>query len=108
MSAIIAELGSVHDGSFGNACKLIESAAADGADVVKLQTHIADAESLADAPNPPYFSGEDRMQYFRRTGFSPEQWSELAATAARCGVEFLSSPFSLEAVDLLEAVPVGL
>ena len=45
---IIAEIGSVHDGSFGNACKLIEAAAAAGADAVKFQTHIAAAETLAE------------------------------------------------------------
>lgn len=104
---IIAEIGSVHDGSFGNAVKLIEAAAQCGADTVKFQTHIAEAETLADAPMPPYFKGEPRMAYFRRTGFSVEQWKQLRAACERCGVEFLSSPFSLQAVDLLEEVGAG-
>jgi N-acetylneuraminate synthase len=104
---IIAEIGSVHDGSFGNALKLIEAAAACGADTVKFQTHIAEAETLADAPMPSYFTGEPRMAYFRRTGFSLEQWRELRAACERCAVSFLSSPFSIEAVDLLEAVSVA-
>jgi N,N'-diacetyllegionaminate synthase len=104
---IIAEIGSVHDGSFGNAIKLIEAAADCGADAVKFQTHIAEAETLADAPMPSYFKGEPRMTYFRRTGFSPAQWKELRAACERCGVTFLSSPFSLEAVDLLEDVGVA-
>jgi N-acetylneuraminate synthase len=101
---IIAEIGSVHDGSFGNACRLIEAAADCGADAVKFQTHIAEAETLADAPAPSYFSAEPRMAYFRRTGFSEGQWRELASVANAAGVDFLSSPFSLEAVDLLERV----
>jgi sialic acid synthase SpsE len=46
---IIAEVGSVHDGSFGNACKLIELAADSGAHAVKFQTHFGDAESLSNA-----------------------------------------------------------
>jgi N,N'-diacetyllegionaminate synthase len=104
---IIAEIGSVHDGSFGNAVKLIEAAAACGADTVKFQTHIAEAETVADAPMPSYFTGEPRMAYFRRTGFSLDQWRELRAACGRCGVNFLSSPFSLEAVDLLESVGVA-
>jgi N,N'-diacetyllegionaminate synthase len=104
---IIAEIGSVHDGSFGNAGKLMEAAAAGGADAVKFQTHIAEAETLKDAPMPPYFKGEPRMDYFRRTGFSLAQWKALAAQARELGVTFLSSPFSLEAVDLLEEVGVG-
>jgi N,N'-diacetyllegionaminate synthase len=99
---IIAEIGSVHDGSFGNACKLIEAAAASGADVVKFQTHIAEAETLPNAPMPPYFQGEPRLEYFRRTAFTQAQCRELMKVASGAGVEWISSPFSLEAVDFLE------
>ncbi len=101
---VIAEVGSVHDGSFGNATKLIELAAQLGADVVKFQTHLAEAESLASAPAPAYFTKESRLDYFKRTGFSTSQWKELANHARACGIMFMSSPFSLEAVDLLEEV----
>jgi len=104
---LIAEIGSVHDGSFGNATKLIEAAAACGAHAVKFQTHIAAAETIRNAPNPPYFSGEPRFEYFERTGFSLEQWCNLKNVCDAVKVEFLSSPFSLEAVDLLEEVGVG-
>ncbi len=52
---IIGEIGSVHDGSFGNALKLIELAAGCGADIVKFQTHIAEAETLKDAPMPSFY-----------------------------------------------------
>ena len=107
-NSIIAEIGSVHDGSFGNAMKLIEVAAEAGADVVKFQTHIAEAETLRDAPMPSYFSGEPRFEYFERTGFTLDQWRELKAACAASGVAFLSSPFSLEAVDLLEEADVDL
>jgi N,N'-diacetyllegionaminate synthase len=103
---IIAEVGSVHDGSFGNAVKLIELAAECCADAVKFQTHIAAAETLRDAPMPPYFKGEPRFDYFERTGFSLAQWQALKLHADRCGVEFISSPFSIEAVRLLENVGV--
>ena len=104
---IIAEVGSVHDGSFGNAQKLIEVAAQSGADAVKFQTHIAAAETLRDAPMPPYFKGEPRYEYFERTSFSRDQWMALKAHCEAKGVEFLSSPFSIEAVELLEAVGVA-
>jgi N-acetylneuraminate synthase len=106
MTAIIAEIGSVHDGSLGNALKLIEAAADCGADAVKFQTHIPEAETLLDAPPPGYFSAEPRFEYFRRTGFSIEQWKQLSAHCKVCGATFLSSPFSLEAVDLLESVGI--
>jgi len=101
---IIAEVGSVHDGSFGNAQRLIDIAAECGADAVKFQTHIAAAETIHDAPMPPYFKGEPRYEYFERTGFSREKWQALRAHCESRRVEFMSSPFSIEAVELLEQV----
>ncbi len=108
MPMIIAEIGSVHDGSFGNAVKLIQAAAACGTDVVKFQTHIAAAETTRNAPMPPYFKGEPRFEYFERTGFSEEQWRGLQQACRDSGVRFLSSPFSIEAVDLLEHIDADL
>ena len=107
MTMIIAEIGSVHDGSFGNAQKLIEMVAQAGADAAKFQTHIAEAETTRDAPMPPYFKGEPRFEYFERTGFSLEKWHALKAHCDENGVEFISSPFSVEAVELLEKVGVA-
>jgi len=103
---IIAEIGSMHDGSLGNAMKAAEAAAECGADVVKFQTHVAAAETLPDAPMPPYFQGEPRLAYFERTAFSESQWQQLARHCESLHVEFLSSPFCLEAVDILEHVGV--
>ena len=103
---IIAEIGSVHDGSFGNACKLIKVAASCGADIVKFQTHISGSETLREAPTPSYFQGEPRYEYFDRTAFSPVQWRELSTECENNGVKFLSSPFSIEAVNLLESIGI--
>lgn len=104
MNMIIAEIGSVHDGSYGNALKLIALAASCGADVAKFQTHIAEAETLKDAPSPSYFASEPRFDYFRRTGFTPDQWRGLKAECAKHGIRFLSSAFSIEAVDFLDGI----
>jgi N-acetylneuraminate synthase len=104
---VIAEVGSVHDGSFGNAQRLIDLAARCGADAVKFQTHIATAESLPNAPAPSFFQTEPRIAYFERTAFTLEQWQELRAHCDRASIAFLSSPFSCEAVDILETVGVA-
>lgn len=101
---VIAEVGSVHDGSYGNALQMIDLAKSCGADAVKFQTHIAEAETIRDAPMPPYFKGEPRFEYFHRTAFSEEQWGGLIARAREVDIRFLSSPFSCEAIDLLENV----
>jgi len=105
--SIIAEIGSIHDGSFGNAIKAIDVVSECGADIVKFQTHIAEAESLPNAPSPNYFNEESRVDYFKRTAFNMEQWIKIAEHCRSRNVEFLSSPFSLEAVDLLEKVNVN-
>lgn len=104
---VIAEVGSVHDGSFGNAQKLIEVASQCRADAVKFQTHIAAAETLRNAPMPAYFEGEPRYEYFERTGFRREQWQALKSYCHEKEIEFLSSPFSIEAVELLESIDVS-
>ena len=105
--SIIAEIGSIHDGSIGNALKAIDVAAESGANIVKFQTHIAEAESLPDAPSPSFFTEESRIDYFHRTAFNIEQWIKIAEYCKQKNVEFLSSPFSLEAVELLEKVGVS-
>jgi N-acetylneuraminate synthase len=101
---VIAEIGSVHDGSFGNALRLIDVAAECGAAAAKFQTHIAQAETIASAPAPPYFMDEPRIDYFNRTSFTLEQWRRLKEHCESNGIQFLSSPFSIEAVELLESI----
>lgn len=104
---IIAELGSVHDGKFHLAKKLIKLAAASGANVVKFQMHIADEETLEDAPSPDYFKAETRFNYFKRTAFTFNQWKKLKKICQIYNVEFLCSPFSEKAVDILEKLKVN-
>jgi sialic acid synthase SpsE len=104
---IIAEVGNLHEGSIGLAKSFIEEVAASGADVVKFQIHIFEAESLPDAPAPSYFKKESRKQYLERTSFKPQQWLELKEYAEKvCGVEFMASVFSLEAIELAEELKV--
>ena len=104
---VIAEAGMNHDGSLGNAIRLAEVAAECGADAVKFQLHDAEAETTRDAPSPPYFEGESRWEYFRRTAFDDEQWAALKRACDDGGIEFLCSVFSLEAVDRLERLGVS-
>ena len=101
---LIAEVAQAHDGSLGLAHSFIDAAAAAGADAIKFQTHIADAESTPGEPFRVKFSYVDatRFDYWRRMEFSPEQWAGLAAHARERGLVFLSTPFSLQAVELLE------
>jgi N,N'-diacetyllegionaminate synthase len=106
---IIGEVGQGHDGSLGLAHAFIDAIANAGADAVKFQTHIASAESTLSEPWRVKFSQQDvtRYDYWKRMEFSEEQWHGLKRHADECGLKFLSSPFSVEAVDLLSRVGVG-
>ena len=103
---IIAEIGSVHDGSLGQAKNLIKEAARCGADAVKIQTHISEEETLKDAPSPKYFKDEDSYSYFKRTSFNLTQMKELSRFSKKYNISFFSSPFSIAAVNILEKVGV--
>ena len=105
---VIAEVAQAHDGSLGAAHAFIDLAANCGADAIKFQTHIAAAESTLDEPFRVKFGYEDatRYDYWERMEFRPEAWAGLASHAREKGILFLSSPFSLEAVALLEALDV--
>lgn len=106
MIEVVAEIGMTHDGSLGQAKAMIDAAAEAGVNAVKFQTHIAEAETLRNAPTPPYFKDETRWDYFKRTAFTLEQHKLLFAHAQSKGVEFFSSPFSHAAIELLEQVGV--
>jgi len=104
---IIAEAGMNHDGSLGNAIRTAEVAAECGADAVKFQLHDAPAETTRDAPSPPYFQHESRWEYFERTAFTDEQWRVLKEACEQAGIEFLCTPFSVAALERLEALGVA-
>src|SRR5207247_578114 len=76
-----------------------------GADAVKLQTHIADAEMLPSTPTPPHFD-EPRYEFTKRMELSLDDHVRLRQLADERGLVFFSSPFSVDAVELLEAVGV--
>ena len=86
---------------------MIKIASDCGADIVKFQTHLAEEETIKDAPMPSFFKGEPRFDYFKRTGFNVEQWKELKTSCDNLNVEFMSSPFSIKAVELLEKIGVN-
>ena len=105
---IVAEVGQTYDGSLGTAHAFIDAIAEAGADAVKFQTHIASAESTPSEPWRVQFSQQDatRYEYWKRMEFTEEGWHGLARHAGERGLILLSSPFSLEAVELLLRVGV--
>src|SRR5690606_24077476 len=107
---IIAEIGQAHDGSLGMAHAFIDALANTGIDTIKFQTHIAEAESSIYEPFRVKFTNQDatRFEYWKRMEFTLEQWKGLKAHCDEVGLEFMSSPFSNAAVDVLEQVGVNI
>jgi len=106
---VIAEAGVNHNGDLSLALRLCDAARAAGADAVKFQTHIAAAESTLHEPWRTPFSRQDgsRYDYWKRMEFSAEQWSGLKRHADDRGILFLSSPFSVRAVELLRGIGIA-
>ena len=97
MIKIIAEIGFNHEGELKLAIEMIKSAAKAGANAIKFQTYRAADLAL---PSAPYY------QTIQSGEMSLEEHLELAKIAHACGVEFLSTPFSPWAIDILEKVGV--
>jgi len=106
---VIGEVAMAHDGSLGMAHAFIDAVARTGADAVKFQTHLADAEGTRSEPFRVSFSPQDptRRDYWIRTAFTEEQWAGLSRHASDRRLHFLSSPFSPEAAALLRRVGVA-
>jgi N,N'-diacetyllegionaminate synthase len=99
-----------HDGSLGLAHAFVDAMANAGADAVKFQTHIAAAESTPSEPFRVKFSRQDktRYDYWKRMEFTEDGWRGLADHARERGILFLSSPFSIQAVELLDRIGMPL
>jgi N,N'-diacetyllegionaminate synthase len=106
---VIGEVAQAHDGSLGLAHAFIDAIADAGADAVKFQTHIASAESTPNETWRVKFSRQDatRYDYWKRMEFTEAEWLGLRRHADERRLLFLSSPFSLEALALLERVGVA-
>lgn len=103
MSEIIVEIGNTHEGSLGIAKSFIKMAAVSGVKTVKFQMHIPEHEGIPDEPFRVKFSDQDenRQSYWRRVNFSLENWILLKQYCDELDVEFLCTPFSVEAARIL-------
>ena len=96
---VVAEIGINHGGDIAIAKQLIDSAARTGADAVKFQTYITEKRVTADSPI---------FDLLKKCELPFEVFGELKDHADKHGVEFFSTPFDEESVDLLESIDVGI
>jgi N,N'-diacetyllegionaminate synthase len=105
---VIAEIGINHDGSVMQAEKLIDAAAASGADAVKFQSYRADRLLIPsrDRYGQQTDGVESAFQMLRRCELSWEDQEKLKRHADKCNIMFLSTPFDEESADFLDSIDV--
>ena len=103
---IIAEAGVNHNGSLEMAKELIDVAADAGANFVKFQTFKAERIISSSAPKAIYQinstdNGESQLEMVRRLELDENAHRVLIEYCSKKEIQFLSTPFDLESVDLL-------
>jgi N-acetylneuraminate synthase len=103
---VIAEAGVNHDGSVEDAARLIDAAAAAGADCVKFQTFRAEALASARATKADYQKrttdpAESQQAMLGRLELPTKAYRTLIDRAGQRGIDFLSTPFDPPSLDFL-------
>jgi sialic acid synthase SpsE len=96
---VVAEIGLNHGGDVKVARGLIDSASRTGADAVKFQTYITEKRAPADSPI---------FEILKKCELPFRVFGELKEYSQDRGVEFFSTPFDEESVDLLESIGCGI
>ncbi len=102
----IAEIGLNHSGSRARALEMVDAAAASGAAAVKLQTLEATALVAPSCPAPAHVAARSLTEFFAAFELNEAAHQAVAARARQHGLAFISTPFSLDAVDMLQRVGV--
>ncbi len=102
---VIAEAGVNHNGDISMALQLCDAAKKTGADAVKFQTFRAEDLVVRGAPTAEYQARQtgDQDQYLmlERLELSEAQHRTIKAHCDAIGIEFFSTPFSVNALDML-------
>jgi N,N'-diacetyllegionaminate synthase len=108
---IIAEIGGNHNGKEALAVKLVEEAVKSGVDAVKFSRF--DTERFMTRSNEPGYlsqnsgrNGSNMADSYKNLGVSGEMLSRIANLCKRHNVDFLSTPFDEESVDLVVKIGV--
>jgi N,N'-diacetyllegionaminate synthase len=108
---VIAEAGVNHNGDLSMALRLCDAARAAGADAVKFQTFRAEELVVPGAPTAQYQAREtgqqDQFALLQKLELSLEQHKAIQAHCKKIGIEFFSTPFSVQALELLMSLGVA-
>ena len=104
---LIAEAGVNHNGSLKIAEELIKEAKKNGADIIKFQTYKAEKLVVKRSPRFWDWSGEIKKKgtqydsYSKLDRFNKKEYLQLVKLCKKYKIEFMSTPFDVEAVDML-------
>ena len=103
---VIAEVGINHEGEYDKAIQMVDAAVSSGADCVKFQCHIADAEMIETDIIPA--NASDRIwDIIKRCELTQDEEARIKAYCERQGILYLCTPFSREAAYRLQAMDVA-
>lgn len=110
---IIAEAGVNHNGSIELAKKLVDVAADAGVDYVKFQTFKAEKIASSKAKKAEYqdrnTDGDDsQLKMLQKLELSESDHGVLLEYCHKKNIQFLSTPFDLESIDLLKSLNITL
>ena len=110
---IIAEAGVNHNGSLARACDMVDAAARAGADAVKFQTFTAGTLACRNAKKAAYqeeTTGSEQSQYEMLAALELDEAAHqtLIDHCRTRGILFLSSPFDLASIGLLDRLGLTL
>lgn len=110
---IIAEAGVNHNGSVETAKRMIDAATNAGADAVKFQTFKAEKvvskfASKAEYQKETTQRDESQLEMIKKLELDPNAHKELIDYCRKNGVMFLSSPFDLESIELLDTLGLSM
>jgi N-acetylneuraminate synthase len=103
---VIAEVGINHEGEFDKAVQMVDAAVKAGADCVKFQCHITEAEMIPTDMKPGQISDERLWDIIKRCELTEEEERKIKRYCEEKGIIYLCTPFSREAADRLEAMDV--
>ncbi len=108
---IIAEAGVNHNGSLSLAKQMVLEAKRAGADAVKFQTFTAENVVTKEAPKAQYqkettASSETQYQMLKKLELSYDVHCQLKELCDSAEIDFLSTPFDLDSIELLEKLGI--
>lgn len=102
---VIAEAAVSHQGEIETAKRMVYIAHAMGCDAIKFQMHVLDNEMLRDTPISENFK-ESLYDTLVNTNLTLDEHKMLKALCESLGIDYLCTPFSAEAADILDEMGI--